>query len=107
MYSVMATFLSTCHHDEKISPPQPVEGGGLHAHPLSLYTITYKVFVLLQLEREDTLLLFILYHYMYSVMTTFWRTSHHDGEISPVWRQCGGGGRTPTPLSIIYPYSSE
>jgi hypothetical protein len=51
---------------------QPGEGGGrgrVHAHPLSLYisTITYKVVVYVPAERVDTLPLFLLYPYMYSV----------------------------------------
>ncbi len=32
-------------------------------------------------------------------MTTFWRTFHHDGKISPAW--CGWGC-TPTPIHYIY-----
>ncbi len=46
------------------------EGWGLHAHPFSISTITYKVVVYALAERADTLPLFLLYLYMYSVGET-------------------------------------
>jgi hypothetical protein len=55
------------HHDGKISPGW--RGWGVHTHPLS--TITYKVVVYAPPERADTLPLFILFPYMYSVNEPF------------------------------------
>ncbi len=48
---------------------QPDEGGGrVNSHPLfTISTITYKVVVYALAERADTLSLFLLYPYMYSV----------------------------------------
>ncbi len=43
------------------APPPP-------AYPFTLFTITYKVAVNALAERVDTLHLFHLYHYMYSVL---------------------------------------
>jgi hypothetical protein len=60
----MTTFWRTFHHDGKIS--QAWWGWGVHAHPLT--TITSKVVVSAPAERADTLPLFLLYPYMYSVV---------------------------------------
>jgi hypothetical protein len=43
------------------------EGWGVHAHPFSISTITYKVVMYAPAERADTLPIFLLYSYMYSV----------------------------------------
>ncbi len=57
----------TSHHDGKISPGW--WGWGVHAHPpFHPITITYKVAVYAPAERADTLPLFHLYPYMYSVV---------------------------------------
>ncbi len=50
---------------EKLS--QPGEGGGCTPTPFTKSTIKYKVEVYAPAERADTLLLFLLYSYMYSV----------------------------------------
>ncbi len=54
---------------------QAVEGGGVHVHTLSLFTITYKVAVYAPAERADTLFLFNLYPLytlsMYSIVACF------------------------------------
>ncbi len=44
--------------------------GGVDAHPSQPNTITYKVAVYAPAERADTLPLFLLYPYMYSVVQT-------------------------------------
>ncbi len=73
-----ATFWRTFHHDGKIA--QPGEGwGGIT--PFIISTITYKVLVYAPAERADTLPLFLLYPYMYSVIVTI--IGFHSG---------GGGG---------------
>ncbi len=46
------------------------EGGDAGQPPFTLVTITYKVAVLAPAERADTLPLFHLYPYMYSVVAT-------------------------------------
>jgi hypothetical protein len=50
---------------------QPGEGGGARPPPFTLVTITYKVAVYAPAERADTLPLFHIYPYMYSVV---WRS---------------------------------
>jgi hypothetical protein len=45
-------------------------GGGARPPSFSISTITYKVVVYATAERADTLLLFLLYPYMYSVAPT-------------------------------------
>jgi hypothetical protein len=47
-----------------------VGGARLHAHPSQPITITHKVAVYAPAERADTLPLFHLYPYMYSVVQT-------------------------------------
>ncbi len=49
----------------KISPI--MVGGGGHAHPFTVFTITYKVVVYASAKRKYTLPPFLLYTYMYSV----------------------------------------
>ncbi len=56
-----AAFWRTFHHDGKISP------GGCGWAPFTTVTITYKVAVYAPAEWADTLTLFHLYQYMYSV----------------------------------------
>ncbi len=46
------------------------KGGGFHAHPLLAYYFTYKVKVYVPAEWADTITLFHLYQYMYSVVTS-------------------------------------
>jgi hypothetical protein len=53
---------------------QAGEGGGVHAHPpprptFTISTITSKVVVYAPAERADTLPLFLLYPYKYSVFS--------------------------------------
>jgi hypothetical protein len=49
--------------------PQSGEGvGGAPPPPFTISIITYKVVVYALAERADTLPLFLLYHYMYSVV---------------------------------------
>ncbi len=45
---------------------QPGGGGGVHALPLSLYLLS-RVVVYAPAERADTLPIFLLYPFMYSV----------------------------------------
>jgi len=54
---------------EKFAPAGWGGGGGVNNHHLSLHisTITYKVVVYAPIERADTLRLFLLYPYKYSV----------------------------------------
>jgi hypothetical protein len=47
---------------------QPGEGGRCRPSPFTLSTITYKVVLYAPAEREDTLPLFLLHLYMYSVL---------------------------------------
>ncbi len=61
-----ATFWRIFHHDGKIRPGL-VRGGGAHPPPFTITTIMSKVVVYAPAERADTLPLFLLYHYMYSV----------------------------------------
>ncbi len=50
-------------------PTQPWWGWGVHAHPFHyISTITYKVVVFASAERSETLPLFLLYPYMYSLL---------------------------------------
>ncbi len=56
----------TFHHDGKISPCL-VRVGDARPPPFTLPTITSKVVVYAPAERADTLPLFLLYTYMYSV----------------------------------------
>ncbi len=49
---------------------QPVEGGGCTPPPFTLFTIAYKVVVYAPTNRTDTLPLFLLYPYMYSVVVS-------------------------------------
>ncbi len=67
----MTTLWRPFHHDIKISPGW--WGRGVHAHPLSLYlpSRTKLCTVYAPAERADTLLLFLLYPYMYSVDKVF------------------------------------
>ncbi len=58
----MSTFWRTLNHDGKISPAWWGWGS-----LFTLCTITSKTVVYAQAERADTLLLFLLYPYMYSV----------------------------------------
>ncbi len=53
--------------------------GGARPPPFTISTITYKVAVYAPAERADTLPLFLLYSYMYSVV----QTKRPAGE--PVW----------------------
>ncbi len=48
---------------------QPGEGGVAPQPPFTVSTITYKVIVYALAEGADTLPLFLLYSYMYSVVT--------------------------------------
>jgi hypothetical protein len=45
-------------------------GGGKRPPPFTISTITYEVVVYTRAERADTLPLFLLYPYMYSVQIT-------------------------------------
>jgi hypothetical protein len=56
---------------------QPGEEGGARPPPFTIYTIKYKIVVYAQAERADTLLLFLLYPYLFSVR-----------EISTGYRHC-------------------
>jgi hypothetical protein len=44
-----------------------VKVGGARPPPFNIFTITHKVEVYAPAERADTLLIFLLYPYMYSV----------------------------------------
>jgi hypothetical protein len=46
---------------------QACKVGGARQSPFTLFTIAVKVMVYAPVERADTLPLFLLYHYMYSV----------------------------------------
>jgi hypothetical protein len=62
-----ANFWRTFNCDGKTSPG---EGGGLHALPFSLYLPSSKVVVYALAQRADTLALFPLCPYKYSVVST-------------------------------------
>jgi len=63
----MTTFWRTFHHDGKAA--QAGEGGGARPPPFTLPTITSKVAVYAPAEcKADTLTLFLLYPYTYSVV---------------------------------------
>ncbi len=64
----MATFWRTFHHDGENSPARLALGvvGGT---PLTLSTMTSKIVAYAPAVREDTLPLFLLNPYMYSVGT--------------------------------------
>jgi hypothetical protein len=47
---------------------QPGEGGDARPPPFTISILTYKVVVYAPAERADTLLLFLLYPYMYFVL---------------------------------------
>jgi hypothetical protein len=49
---------------------QPGEVGGVLPPPFTMSTITYKVVVYAPAERADTLTLFLLYPFLYSVGLT-------------------------------------
>ncbi len=59
------------------------EGGGCTPPPFTISTITYRVVVYAPAERADTLPLFLLYLYMYSVVERI---------NLVVVVVCGGGG---------------
>jgi hypothetical protein len=61
-----ATFCCTFHHDGKFSP------AWWEWECFTISTITYKVVVYDPAERADTLPLFLLYPYMYSVVKIRW-----------------------------------
>jgi hypothetical protein len=64
----MVTLWRTFHHEGKICPGLRV--GGARPPPFTRSTITYKIAVCSPAERADTLPLFLLYPYMYSVSKT-------------------------------------
>jgi hypothetical protein len=66
-----ATFWSTLHHDKK-KYVQAGEGAGALPPPFLVSTITYKVVMYTPAERADSLPLFLLYPYMYSVVNPNW-----------------------------------
>ncbi len=101
------------------------EGGGARPPPFTLFTITYKVAVYARAEREDTLSLFHLNPYTYSVVHTQWaslagkemallncsglkslRSFWQKLQYANIWRTLwiGGGSTFLTNfLSIAYP----
>jgi hypothetical protein len=64
----MTTFWRTFHHGGKISPAWCGRGVA-RPPPFTISTITYKVVVYAPTERADILPLFLLYPYMYSVVS--------------------------------------
>jgi hypothetical protein len=59
-----------------VKSAQPGEGGRCTALPLSLYVPTRaKLWCIHAAKRADTLSLFLLYPYMYSVVLTYYRSS--------------------------------
>ncbi len=65
----MAIFLRPFHHVGKIMKVKV--GGGHTLPPSTLSNITSKAVVYAPTERADTLPLFLLYHYIYSVVRSF------------------------------------
>jgi hypothetical protein len=63
--------LSGVHSIMMVKSAQPGKGGGCTPTPFTLYTITIKVVVYAPAERAETLPLFLLYPYMYSVTTLY------------------------------------
>jgi hypothetical protein len=84
---LMAIFWRTFHHDGKISPILVRMGGARPPPPPTISTITSKVVVCFCHRVQRV------------AITTFWRTFHHDGKISPAW---WGWGVHVLPLSYIY-----
>ncbi len=66
LYWILTGPSFAVHHDGKIIPDHGERGGA----SFTLVTITYKVAVYAPAERADTLPLFHLYHYMYSMVVT-------------------------------------
>ncbi len=64
-------FLASIPSWRKTSPGW-VRVGGARPPAFTLFTITYKVAVYAPAERADTLILFHLYQYMYSVVILLW-----------------------------------
>jgi hypothetical protein len=62
-------FWRTFHHDGKISPGW-WEVGDARPPSFTISTIAYRVVVYAPAERADTLHLFLLYPYMFSVMVS-------------------------------------
>jgi hypothetical protein len=60
--------LSSVHSIMMENLAQPGEGGGARTPPFTKSTVMYKVVVYAQAERTDTLPLFLLYLYIYSVI---------------------------------------
>jgi hypothetical protein len=63
-------FHNGVHSIVMVKSAQLGEGGGARPSPFTLSTIMSKVVVYGPGERADTLLLFLLYPYMYSVVPT-------------------------------------
>ncbi len=59
--------------------------------PFTLSTITYKAVVYAPAKRADILPLFLLYPYMYSVLTPFNFKYHALGGAKPMSPRKGGG----------------
>ncbi len=76
----MATFRRKFHPYGKISPAG--EGGGCTPTPFLHYLPSHKVVVYTPAERVDTLPLFLLYPYMYSVSVPMYRV-HFKGGGTP------------------------
>jgi hypothetical protein len=72
---------------EKSAQPGEGLGGGVHAHPLSLYLplYVYKDVVYALADRADTLPLFLLYIYMFSVFFYIKDSSKEDHVQKTRW----------------------
>ncbi len=67
--------LSSVHSIMMEKSAQPGEGGGALPPPFTISTITYKVVVYAPAEKADTLILFLLNSYTYSVVQTLYVSS--------------------------------
>ena len=69
-YTELQPLLSGVHSMMRVKSVLASEGGGARPPPLITFTLTSKVAVYAPAEWADTLTLFHLYQYMYSVLST-------------------------------------
>ncbi len=95
---VTAAFWRTFHHEGKISL---VRVGGARPPPFTAFTLTSKVAVYAPAEWADTLTLFHLYQYKYSVGQT--RDTSYSRSAIAFFSRCPGGEGTTEYTKLRYP----